>query len=135
MADDSFIELKSVRGDQWNIFLVCSFSNIPKQGQRVLVAASADHGRRPQSGPDLDGREDPDRLLFTLSDRSDLVGLKFGGPEPGCFLIVEATAAVAGFFQPAIDCIPTDTLDARDSRLVQAFDAESRNLIKGSPAV
>jgi hypothetical protein len=30
--------------------VVRSFSNIPKQGQRVLVAASADDGRRPKSG-------------------------------------------------------------------------------------
>jgi hypothetical protein len=53
-----------------------------------------------------------------LSDRSDLVGLKLGGPEPGYFLIVETTAAVASFFQPAIDGIPADTLDAGDRRLV-----------------
>src|SRR5262252_571649 len=79
--------------------------------------------------------QDPDRLLFTLSDRSDLVGLKLGGPEPGCFLIVEAAAALAGFFQPAIDGIPADTLDAGDSRLVQTFYAESRHLIKGSAAM
>jgi hypothetical protein len=75
------------------------------------------------------------KVLLRLSDRSDLVGLKFRGPEPGYFLIVEATAAVARFFQPAIDRIPTDALDAGDSRLVQAFDAESRNLIKGSAAM
>src|SRR5262249_334836 len=67
--------------------------------------------------------------------RSDLVGLKFRGPEPGCFSIVEATAAVARFFQPAIDRIPTDALDAGDSRLVQTFDAETRNLIKGGAAM
>ena len=33
--------------DQSNIFRVRSFSNVPKQGQRTLVAASADHGRKP----------------------------------------------------------------------------------------
>jgi len=117
LPDESFIELKSVRRDQREIFLVRSFSNIPKQGQRVLITASADHGRRPQSGPDLDGCEDPGRLLLRLSDRSDLVGLKFGCPEPGYFLIVETTDPVAGLFQPAIDGIAADMLDACDSRL------------------
>ena len=72
---------------------------------------------------------------LVLDDRSDLVGLKFRDPEPGCFLIVEATAAVARFFQPAIDGIPSDALDSGDSGLVQAFDAESRNLIKGGAAM
>ena len=100
-----------------------------------MVASSADHSRSPKPRPDLDGCEDPDRLLLILDDRSDLVGLKLRGPEPGCFLIVEATAVVARFFQPAIDSIPADVLDSGDSRLVQAFDAESRHLIKGGAAV
>jgi hypothetical protein len=51
-------------------------------------------------------------VLLRLSDRPDLVGLKFGGSEPVCFLIVEAAAAVAGFLQPAIDGIPADVLDS-----------------------
>ena len=88
--------------------MVRSFSNIPKQEQRVFVAASANDSRRPKSGPNLNGCEDPGRLLLSLDDRSDLVGLKFDGAEPGCFLIVEATAAVAGFFEPAVDGIPAD---------------------------
>ncbi|HEX3471406.1 MAG TPA: hypothetical protein VHT28_09495, partial [Silvibacterium sp.] len=71
----------------------------------------------------------------TQDDRSDLVGLKFRDPEPSCFLIVEATATVVRFFQPAIDSIPADALDSGDGRLVQAFDAEGRNLIKGSAAM
>ena len=53
----------------------------------------------------------------------------------GCFLIVEATAAVPGFFQPAVDRIPADALDAGDGRFVQPLDAETGNLIKGSAAM
>jgi len=33
------------------------------------ITPSADHGRRPKSGPNLDGGEDPGRLSFTLNDR------------------------------------------------------------------
>jgi hypothetical protein len=70
--------------------------------------------------------------LLTLNDRSDLAGLKLGGNEPAYSLIVEATAAVAGFLQPAVDCILADARNAGNRRLAQAFDAESRHLIKGS---
>jgi len=73
--------------------------------------------------------------LLTLDDRSGLVGAKLRGPEPRSVLIVEATAVVARFFQLAIESIPADVLDSGYSRLVQAFDAESRNLIKGGAAV
>ena len=59
--------------------------------------------------------EDPDGLLFTLSDRSDLIRLKLRRLESSQLLIIEATAAVAGFFQPAIDGIPTDAFDVGDS--------------------
>jgi hypothetical protein len=38
-----------------------------------------------------------------LRDGSDFVGLKLRGFEPSGFFVVEATAAVVGFFQPAID--------------------------------
>src|SRR5215831_5459747 len=82
LPDDSFIELKSVRRDQRSIFLVRSFSNIPKQNQCIYVAPSANNGRRPESGPNLDGGEDPGRLLLTLNDRSDLVGLNLDGRNP-----------------------------------------------------
>ena len=50
------------------------FRNIPKQG--VVVAASADDGRGPKSGPDLNGCEDLGRLLLSLRNGSDFVGLK-----------------------------------------------------------
>ena len=135
LSDDPFIELKSVRGNERNICHVRSVSNIPKQGQRVLIAPSADHRRTPKPRPDLDGGEDPCRMLLTLDDRSDLVGLKLRGPEPSCFLIIESTAAVVRFFQPAIDGIPSDAVDSGDSGFVKAFNAESRNLIKGRSAV
>ena len=73
--------------------------------------------------------------MLAFDDRSDLVGLKFRRLKPGCFLIVEAAAAVAGSFQLTVDRIPADPLDAGDRRFVQALDAETGNLIKGSAAM
>jgi hypothetical protein len=46
---------------------------------------------------------------------SYLISLKLRRSESSQLLIVEASATVARFFQPPIDCIPSDTLDAGDS--------------------
>jgi hypothetical protein len=62
-----------------------------------LIATSADHGRRPQAGPDLDGGKDPDRLVLTLNEGSDLIGLKLRGPEPCYFFVVETTVQSLAF--------------------------------------
>ena len=82
----AFTELESVRGNQRNIFEIHSVGNVLKEGQRVLVAASADHSRRPKPRLDFDGSEDPDRLLLTPDDGSDLVCLKLGDGETPLFL-------------------------------------------------
>ena len=108
----AFTELESVRGNQRNIFEIHSVGNVLKEGQRVLVAASADHSRRPKPRLDFDGSEDPDRLLLTPDDGSDLVGLKLRDGEPRYFLIVKATTTAACSFQPAIDSVPGDSLDS-----------------------
>jgi len=112
LPDGFFIELESVRGSQRNIFEIHSVGNVLKEGQRVLVAASADHSRRPKPRLDFDGSEDPDRLLLTPDDGSDLVGLKLRDGEPRYFLIVKATTTAACSFQPAIDSVPGDSLDS-----------------------
>ena len=46
------------------------------------------------------------------------------------FSIVEATTPVGCLLKPAMDCIPSDSLDASDGRFVHPFGAESRDLIK-----
>ena len=86
LPDGFFIELESVRSNQRSIFEIHSVGNVLEEGQRVAVAASADHSRRPKPRPDLDGSEDPDRLLLTPDDGSDLVCLKLGDGETPLFL-------------------------------------------------
>src|SRR5215471_21607779 len=49
--------------------------------------------------------------------------------------VLNSQGGVAGSFQPAVDRIPADVLDAGNTRLVQAFDAESGDLIKSGAAM
>jgi hypothetical protein len=51
-----------------------------------------------------------------------------GKGEPA---IVESMTGFGGSFEPAIDRIPGDSLDASNGGLVQAFDAEGGNLAEG----
>jgi hypothetical protein len=59
--------------DCGSTFTIHSAGEIAKQGQRVLVASFADHGRRPEPGPDIDHGKDPDGLFLAPDDRFDLV--------------------------------------------------------------
>ena len=99
--------------------MVCPFRNISKQGQRVVVAAPTDDGRRPQSGPDFKDCEDPGWLLLTLGNRSYFVGVTLSGSEPGCFLSFKRRPQCL-LFPAAIDRIPRDSLDPAIADFVQA---------------
>jgi hypothetical protein len=70
-----------------------------------------------------------DRLLLRLDDSSDLIRLKLRDPEPDYFLSLKRRQQPPAF-SSHIDSIPGDVLDSRDSRLVQAFNAENSHLIK-----
>jgi hypothetical protein len=74
--------------------------------------------------------------LFLAEDgRANLVCLKLGNSDAGYFSIVESTTRGGCLFEPAIDSIPADSLYSSDCGLIQTFDAESRNLIKGRTTV
>ena len=109
--------------------------NVSKQVQCVAVASFADHCRRPKPRPDVDHDEDPDRLLLASDDRSDLIGLKFYRREPSYFSIIEPTTPGGCSFQPTMNRIPGDSLDSSDGGLVQAFDTERGDFIKGRATV
>jgi hypothetical protein len=70
--------------------------------------------------------------LLATDDRAHLVGLQLLDGQFSDRSIVESMTRVGGPFEPAIDRIPTDAFNARDGRLVQAFDAEGGDLIEGS---
>ena len=112
-----------------------SLRNVSKEGERVAVAPSPDDGRRPQTRPHVNRSEDPDGLLLTTDERANLVGLKFLDGQSSDRSIVESMTGVGGPFEPAIDRVPGDSLDARNSGLVQAFDAEGSDFVEGRAAM
>jgi hypothetical protein len=67
-------------------------------------------------------------MFFVSDDRLKLVCLKLYDGECSYFSIVEPTTKAT--FEPAIDGIPGYPLYSRDSRLVQALDAECGNFIE-----
>jgi len=79
--------------------------------------------------------KDPDRVLLAPDDRADLVCLKLHDGKSRCPSIVEATTGTGGPFEPAINRIPGESLHSSDRRLIQPFDAESRDFIKGRAPV
>ena len=108
-----------------------SLRNVSKEGERVAVAPSPDDGRRPQTRPDVNRSENPEGLLLTTDERANLVGLKFLDGQSSDCSIVESMTGVGGPFEPAIDRVPGDSLDARNGGLVQAFDAEGGDFVEG----
>ena len=77
-----------------------------KNRARVLVAASPDQGRRPEPRPDIDGREDPGRLILSAGECTNLIDLKLPDIEVTRVYLVEATAAGCCFLKPAIHRVP-----------------------------
>src|SRR5262249_37615523 len=49
--------------------------------------------------------------------------------------IVKATTATGCFFQPAMDRIPGNSLNSSDGRLIETFDTEEGDFIKGGETV
>ena len=73
----------------------------------------------------------PDGLELTTDERANLVGLNLLDGQSSDRSIVESMAGVGGPFEPAIDRVPGDSLDARNGGLVQAFDAEGSDFVEG----
>jgi hypothetical protein len=104
---------------------------VSEQVQRVAIAAFADHRRQPKPRPDLKDNKDPDRPLLASDDRLDLIGLKFREGEFSYFLIIEPATPAGCSFQPTMHRIPGDSQGSGNGGFIEAFDSESRNLIKG----
>jgi len=79
--------------------------------------------------------EDPDRLLLTPDDRSDLICLKFYDGESLYSSIIEPTTPDPCSFQPPMNRIPGDSLDSSNGRLIEAFDTKGGDFIKRGATV
>ena len=112
-----------------------STGDIPKESGCASIASPSNDCRRPNPGPDLNRGKDPNRLFLVVDDGANLVRLKLGNGDASYFSIIELTTRGGCLFEPAIDSIPANPLYSGDGGLIQTFDAESRNLIKGRMTV
>jgi hypothetical protein len=122
-TNNSVVELESVCGDQRGTFEIHSAGYVLKESERISVASSSCDGRRPKPRPDVNRRENPDRMFFFADDRPHLFCLKLRNVECRYFPILEPTTKAGCLFEPSIDGIPGDLLYSGDRTLVQALDA------------
>ena len=75
-TDDLLVEIKSVRNDKRELQKIHSARHVTNEGQSVSVASASDDGRRPETGPDFDRREDPSGAALAADERVELIRLK-----------------------------------------------------------
>jgi len=109
-ADNSFVKLEAVSGDQRDTFKIHSADHVLEEGERVSVASPPYDSRRPEPRPDVNRGEDPDRMFFVADDRANLVCLKLLDGEGSYFSIVEPTTKMGCLFEPASNGIPRNSL-------------------------
>ena len=134
-TDDVLVEFESIGHDQEVTVQFHATPSVSNQGERIAVASAPDDCRRPQARPNVDRRKDPDRLLFAAGDRANLVGLELSNIEPTDRLVVESSTPRRCSLEPTVDCIPGESLDAGDRRLVHPFDAEGGDLVESAASM
>jgi hypothetical protein len=73
--------------------------------------------------------------LLATDDGTNLVSLQFLHSQARDPSRVESMTRFGGPFEPAIDGIPGDLLDARNGGLVPAFDTEGGDLVEGRATI
>ena len=104
--DDLPVELESVRDDHGTRPELHARRDVANERQGVPVATSPDDGRRPETRPHFNRRENPRRPGLPPSERADLVGLQLFGDEAGDPAVVKSTTHGGGPVEPAGDGVP-----------------------------
>ena len=94
-----------------------------------------DDGRRPQARPDIEGCENPDRIILATDDRANLIGLKLGDTEVSDGLIVESPTTGRSPLEPSRDRVPASSLQPRNDGLADTLNAERRDFVKSASTV
>ena len=129
LTHDPSVVLEAVGDDEQSSISNHAVACVTQDSASVSVASSSDKSSRPQPGPNVDGREDPDGAPLTSIDRSNLIGLKLGDVQALDRFVVESSTARSCPFQPPIYGIPCDALDASDRGLADTLDAEVRDFV------
>ena len=134
-ADDLRIEIKSVRNDKREPQKIHSAPHVTNEDQSVSVASPSDDGRRPETRPDFDRRENPRWLRFRAYESANLVRLELLDGESGDRLVVESTTHLGCPLEPAGDGVPGNPLDPRDPGNADTLDSESDDHIESSSSM
>ena len=73
-TDDLLVEIESVGDDQGKTLVIHPVRDIAQQSERVSVASSSSHCRRPETRPDFDRDEYPRQPCLAASEGANLVG-------------------------------------------------------------
>ena len=133
--DDRPVELESVRDDQGPGHEVHPRRDVANERQRIPVAASPDDGRRPETRPDVDRRENPRRPGLAAGERADLVDLKLLNDDAGGPVVVESTTYVGGSVESAGDGVPGQPFDSGDRGYADALDSERDDRVEHHSAM
>ena len=112
-----------------------SARHVTNEGQSVSVASASDDGRRPETGPDFDRREDPSGAALAADERVELIRLKLFDSDSRDRLAVETTAHLGCPLEPARDGVPGNPLDPSNRGNADTLDSESDDRIKGSSSM
>ena len=124
---DLLVELESVGDDQGKTLDIHAVRDVAQKRERVTVAASSGHRRRPEPRPHLDGDEHPRGPRLAADEGANFIGLELLDHESGNPSLVEATANVGGTLQPSSDGVPGNPLDPSNRGNADPLDPESNN--------
>ena len=124
LTNDSGIEFEASGRDEKFAGKSTALNGIGHELARICIASSADDGRRPEPGGNLDGRKDPGRSIFGADECPNLIGLKLRQFESVKHSVVESAGEFGRPVQPPCNGIPGDSHYPCNRRLVDSFHAE-----------
>ena len=82
-TDDLLVEIESVGDDQGKTLDIHAVRDVAQKSERVSVASSSGHRRRPEPRPHLDGDEDPRWPRLAADEGANFIGLELLDDEAG----------------------------------------------------
>ena len=134
-TDDLLVELESVGDDQGQTLDIHAVRDILQKSERVSVASSAGHRRRPEPRPHLDGDEHPRWPRLAADEGAQFIGLELFDDETGYPALVEAMANGGCMLKPASDGVPGNPLDPSNRGNADTLDPESNNRVETSSSM
>ena len=134
-TDDLLVEIESVGDDQGKTLDIHAVRDVAQKSERVSVASSSGHRRRPEPRPHLDGDEDLRWPRLAADEGANFIGLELLDDEAGQPALVEATAHVGCMLKPSSDGVPGNSLDPSNRGNADTLDSESHHRVESSSSM